>query len=90
MKCPTFLVFVGVYLGRQRILTGKTHQVCLWHVLVVRRVVRGCFGKAVVTCRLGWLSMLAVRGALRSPAEEVDGFSDAALDVDLCGAKPTG
>lgn len=82
-------MFVGVYLGHYVIVMGKTHQICLWHVLVVGRVVRGRFGKAVVACRLGWLSMLAVRGTLGSPAEEVDGFSNAALDVDLCGVKPS-
>ena len=67
----------------------KTHQVCLGHVLVVRRVVCCRFPKAIVACGLRWLSVLSVCGALWSPAEKVDGLTNATLNVDFCATKRT-
>lgn len=66
---------------------SKSHQVCLGHVLVIRRVVCCCFPKAIVTSGLWWLSMLPVCSALWSPAEEVDGFTNTALNVNFCANK---
>lgn len=66
---------------------SNTHQVCLGHVLVIRRVVCCCFPKAIVTSGLWWLSMLSICSTLWSPTEEVDGFSDTALNVNFCSTK---
>ena len=68
-------------------VTSKPHQVCLGHVLIVRRVVRCRFPKAIVTSSLRRLSMLTVCRALWSPAEEGDGFTNTALNVNFCATK---
>lgn len=68
---------------------SKTHQVRLGHVLVVRWEVCCSFPKAIVTGDFWWLSVLPVRSALWSPAEQVDGFTDTALNVNFCARKTT-
>ena len=64
----------------------STYQVCPGHVLVVWEVVCARSPEAVAVADgggLGGLGVLAVRGALGRPAEELDGLMHAALNVDL-------
>lgn len=65
----------------------KTHQVSFGHVLIFRAVVCCRFAEAVFGGCPGRLSVLSVRGALRSPAEQTDGFPNTSLDVNFCTEK---
>lgn len=65
----------------------KTHQVGLGRVLVFRAVVRCSFAEAVFGGCPRRLSVLSVGGALRSPAEQTDGFPNTSLDVNFCTEK---
>lgn len=86
----TFILFVYIFNYYTVILycyTCYTHQVGLGCVLVFRAVVRRCFAKAVFGGCPWRLSVLSVRGALRSPAEQTDGFPNTSLDVNFCTEK---
>lgn len=71
----------------EKIFVCKTHQVGLGHVLVFRAVIRWRFAEAVVRGCLRGLSVLSVRSALRTPAEQTDGFPNASLDVNFYTTK---
>lgn len=71
----------------EKIFVWKTHQVGLGHVLVFRAVICWRFAEAVVGGCLRGLSVLSVRGALRTPAEQTDGFPNASLDVNFYTTK---
>lgn len=65
----------------------KTHQVSLGQVLVFRAVVCWRFAEAIVGGCFRGLSVLSVRGALWTPAEQTDGFPNASLDVNFYTTK---
>lgn len=71
----------------EKIFVCKTHQVGFGQVLVFRAVVCWRFAEAVVDGCFRGLSVLSVRGALRTPAEQTDGFPNASLDVNFYTTK---